>query len=329
MIIWSVGFNVAFEDGSKASIEAVQDKAGTRLIMGTAAEFDMAIRLPKFAEFLNSMGVGGVSYTPPTVVSYDFRFSSLSVNGQIHVCGSNEDLGANPVFDDPAVFDELKADSGFSEFFSSGSAILINGLYVDYGPGDPGAEASNLIAGLEAMGKTVRTFTDISEAGLLEALSGMSHFLIPEIENYSGDGTDVFSAEAAAVLRSYVSSGSTLITFFNSEELLGMLNHVFDWSISEGSEGSPTYVKTESANDYGYAFGPASVPNLNATVGVGLSSLPVGSVAIYKNETDSCALAVVPYGQGSVVLFAWDWYSAVPVGDQDDGWLALLDMATE
>jgi hypothetical protein len=329
MVVWSVGFNIAFADGSKASVEAVQDKAGVRLVIGTSTEFDMAIRLPKFAEFLNFMGVGGVSFTPSNVVSYDFRFSSLSANGQIHVCGSNEDLGANPVFNDPAIFDDLKADSGFREFFASGSAILINSLYVDYGPGDTGAEASNLIAGLEEMGKTIRTFTDVSEAGLLEAISGMSHLIIPELENYEGDGTDIFSAEAADVLRSYASSGNTLITFSNSEEVFGMLNHIFDWSISEGSEGSPAYVKTESANNYGYTFGPESIPSLDATGGVGLSTLPPGSAAIYKNETDSCALAIVPYGQGRVILFGWDWYSAVPVGEQDDGWLTLLDIATD
>ena len=325
MIVWNVAFNIAYKNGQIKSIEAVQDEAGARLISGTMDEFNEAKRLPEFATFLQSIGVGGVPYLPSDVESYDFRFTSIATNGHVNVCGSSDAIDGVVVTNDSAVFGELTADANFNEFFASASAVLINTSYVDYDPGVPSAEASNLIAGLESFGRTVKTFSSVDAAGVTEAIQGVSHLIIPELE----EGSLIFSPEAAAVIRNYVSSGNTFIAFYTNQRMRDMVNDLFDWSISEGSEGSGTYLKTAEAEGQGFGSGPSSLPVENATAGVSESSLPTGGVAIYKEESNSCAVAKIPYGQGHVIIFAWDWYGAFPVGSHNDGWLVALDIATQ
>lgn len=329
MIVWYAAFNIAYQNGTKKSVEAVQDSAGARITIGTEDDLNMARRLPKFAELMQTMGIGNVAYLPPDVVSYNFRCSSITTNGHINVCGSNEQLGGiDIVVSDTAVYDELKADDSFSTYFAPASVVLINTAYVDYDPGDSSAEASNVIAGLESFGRTVKTFTDVSAAGLNEALQGVGHLIIPELENFGGNGADIFSAEAKEAIRQYVAAGNTFVAFFTTEVMTEMVNALFDWSISEGSEGTGTYNRTAQAADYGFSSGPSTLLVNNATFGTDEATLPAGAVPIYKEDSGSCAVTLIPYGDGRVILFGWDWYNAQPVGAYDRGWLAVLDIAT-
>ena len=325
MIVWNVAFNIAYKNGQIKSIEAVQDEAGARLIAGTLDEFNAAKRLPEFATFLQAIGVGGIPYLPADVESYDFRFTSITTNGHINVCGSSDAIDGAVVINDPAVFTELTSNASFNSYFASASTVLINTDFVDYDPGNSSAEASNLIAGLELFGRTVTTFTNVDAAGVAAAIEGVSHLIIPELEKDSL----IFSPEAAAVIRNYVSSGNTFIAFYTTQRMRNMVNELFDWSISEGSEGSGTYLKTAEAEGQGFGSAPSSIPVENATAGVALNSLPPGGVPIYKEDSDSCAIVRIPYGQGHVIIFAWDWYNAFPVGDNNDGWLVNLDIATQ
>lgn len=325
MIIWNAAFNIAYKDGTTIPVEAVADNAGARLVYGSMDDFNMAKRLPKFASFLQAIGVGGVSYLPVEVASYDFRFSAIATNGHVNVCGSSDTLDGEPVINDSAIYDELRANDLFSQYFESGSVVLINTTYVDYDPDNPSAEASNLIAGLEYLGREVKTFTDVSASGVTAAIEGVSHLIIPELE----ENELVFSAEAKEVIKSYVNAGNKFLAFYATPRMLDMVNYLFDWSISEGSEGSGTYNKTDDAAALGYGSGPSSIPVENATYGVAPTTLPDGGVSIYKEETDNSAVTVIPYGGGQVILFGWDWYNAFPVGDNNDGWLAVLDIATQ
>lgn len=329
MIVWSVAFNIAYKDDTILSVEAVQDKAGLRMVMGTLGQLKKAKKLPKFAEFLSSLGLEAASELPADVASYDFRFTATATNGYTYVCGSNDKLGGSNIASDAEIFDKLKEDVGFNRMFSTELVILTNTDYVDYNPGDESAEASNLIESIESFGKSVAMFTDVSLSGLQTAIGTATHLLIPELENFEGDGSEIFDPVAAEYIRNFVSSGGQLLTFYNTESMLEMVNSLFTWSISEGSEGSGIYTKTSEADDYGYKEIPDSVVSQNATQGINFNTLPAGSVAIYKENPNSCALTIMPYGMGQVVMFGWDWYDAQPEGEQNGSWLSLLDIATD
>jgi hypothetical protein len=83
-----------------------------------------------------------------------------------------------------------------------------------------------------------------------------------------------------------------------------------------------------------FANGPATLPiNLNAVDTVLPGSLPssqtqpVASKVIYQDEAGNAVVAQIGYGNGNILILGWDWFDATPVGSQDGGWLALLDIA--
>jgi len=56
------------------------------------------------------------------------------------------------------------------------------------------------------------------------------------------------------------------------------------------------------------------------------ASFPAGALTIYEYGADT-SVGVIGVGQGQVVTLSFDWYNAAPVGDQDAGWLDVLDSA--
>jgi hypothetical protein len=57
------------------------------------------------------------------------------------------------------------------------------------------------------------------------------------------------------------------------------------------------------------------------------TSVPSGAKSVYQDVSNNTAVAVIPYGRGEIVFVAFDWYNAVPVGTQDNGWLGILGNA--
>jgi hypothetical protein len=55
------------------------------------------------------------------------------------------------------------------------------------------------------------------------------------------------------------------------------------------------------------------------------SSLPAFGFDVFDEVGgDSTAVALLPYGKGTIVYLAWDWYDSLPTGRQDSGWNETL-----
>ena len=114
---------------------------------------------------------------------------------------------------------------------------------------------------------------------------------------------------------------------------LTLLNSVFGYSLSYThrclASGSTLATKTAAAASTVFAAGPAGLQSHSCTTMTTTSSLPAGSTAVY-DYLNTNALAIIPYGAGTIVLFGWDWYNAWPVGGfagDGVGWIDVLDRA--
>lgn len=201
-------------------------------------------------------------------------------------------------------------------------ALFTNTDYVDYDPtfADTGAEASNTESTLSDVGIGVTQFTDISADGLTKALAGMDVAVIPDLENK--DLAPDLDAAAVTVLNEYVSSAGGTLVFMGGSDI-NEINTVFGLSLVGGS-GAAKNLDPVKAEATPFARGPASVPSNNATSGVTVASLPVGSRALYSDGT-AATVVVIPVGTGHVVYLGWDWFFSA--SDVKDAWFQVLDAA--
>jgi hypothetical protein len=203
-------------------------------------------------------------------------------------------------------------------------ALFANTSYVDYSPGDSGSEASNLEATLTAMGRSVTTFNGITASDFQAALNGKDLLAIPELENDDLD-SDLDTAARTAIA-DFVSAGGTLMIhadFAISPYYINLLNSTFGFSLEDNNTAGPYDLNTADAAGTVFADGPSTLPENNATGSV--TTLPAGTKVIYDDQTTGdSALTLIPYGDGSIVIFGWDWNDAVPTGSSDGGWLEVL-----
>jgi hypothetical protein len=207
----------------------------------------------------------------------------------------------------------------------SGSVVFINTDYVDYNLGDIDAEASNITAYFDDIGRDYITFTDISAEGFTTALDGKKNLLMPENEY----DDLILSGEAEAVIEDFVNTGGNLIIFKAENEYLGIINSAFGMSIGSYGEGGGDIEKQPAASTTIFSDCASTLPDLSATSAVNATTLPEDGIAVYKSQfTDASYVTLIPYGSGNIILLGWDWYNAQPVGSEDGGWLQVLFNAT-
>ena len=327
MVVWHVSFSIAYKDDTKKAIEIVKDNYGVRRVAGSSADWAMAKKLPKFVEFINNIGASESPVLPENISSYVFRFNAITTNGTVNVVGSNDALSPGYVTNDlAAVTTELLSDTSFQNYFLGNpdvSLLFINSSYIDYNEGASGSEGWTIRQGLVSFGVDYLTFTAIDAEGLSEVLSQGNKFLIPENE----EGEVPWSTESQAVIAAWVASGNTLIVFYVNI-WLDVFNSIFDFSIEEGEGGDSTYNKTEAAASTIFSSGASSINALSATDKLLISSLPSGAIPVYSNGTES-AVTILPYGEGNIIVFGWDWYDALPFGAEGGDWVDLLQMAVQ
>jgi len=205
--------------------------------------------------------------------------------------------------------------------------LFTNGTYVQNIPGDLGAEASNMEAGLNALGLQPNTTTDISDAGVAAVLATSKVYVIPEQE--VADLTAALGAGACAAIVAFVNGGGTLVV--HNGRHLTLMNTLFGLTITAGGGTSP-YTLGPAAAGTPFAGGPASLLPADYTEPIQDTSLPVGSQLIYRSpSTNDAAVAVIPRGTGRIVYMGWDWFNAQPVGSEPGGleWLEVLRRATQ
>lgn len=326
MIIWSVGFNLAYKDGSKLMFEVSKEEKGVTLRNDDAAAWATCVKLPKFVDFLTTLGIGGVAEMPADLLDYTFRFTGTTANGYIHVIGGSDTLRNQVICNgDPvAIATEFYDDPTFATYFARRYAVLINTDYVDYDPGNPSAEASNLVEMLSGFGLTVSTFTDVTSSGFAAALQGTKAIIIPEQEE---DDLNLFPS-AAETVKNWVDAGGILFAFYGGSVGAAddFINETFDLSITALGEGSGPYTKTADAVGTSLSAGPSSLNENNATGSIDKNSLPPESKSFYDNAGQT-VVAEIPYGSGKIYYIGYDWYDYEGDG-QDPNWISVIRLLT-
>jgi len=122
--IWNCSFTIAYNDGSIEHVGVVKDEDGSRFTAGSDNDFADAIKLPKFVEFLATLGISSTAVLPDNVVDYNFRFYALSANGRVDVLGTTEDLSPVNITSDDLIVSDLTSDSDFNAYFNTTPRIL-------------------------------------------------------------------------------------------------------------------------------------------------------------------------------------------------------------
>jgi Ca2+-binding RTX toxin-like protein len=211
-------------------------------------------------------------------------------------------------------------------FFNPDFVDLID----DYGPEFAEAEGINVRQSLLALGHLVRTFTATDAAGVANALSGMDMVVFPYLEmsayTPSQDVEDVYS--------NFVASGGTMLVHGNYRSI-DLLNSIFEFSLQRVSGSGGPSTKTEiAAADPSFDAAPSYLAQHGSLHPIIGQTLPPGSKIHYSvgggtHAGSAATIVEIPYGAGSIVYIAWDWFNAAPEGTKDSGWLAAYDGAID
>lgn len=219
-------------------------------------------------------------------------------------------------------------------------ALLANNNYVDYSVGDNSSEASNVQATLTNFSTpysflyTVNTFTDVSADGFTKVLVDKDILVIPELEQ--GNLDPALTSDAKTVIYNFVNDGGTLMMFYpdnsseeeDSEDSLVVLNDIFGFNMDSGDSNEPFSLYTD-ANGTVFEGAATTIDSNNSTHSVDLPTIPVGSKVIYNEDSAGDAIVLlIPFGDGNIIMYGWDWYNAYPVGAHDGGWIDLLYRGT-
>ncbi len=203
-------------------------------------------------------------------------------------------------------------------------AVFDNVSFVDTTSRKDSAESDNVQTTLELLGHSVTPFTDIDPIGLRSALVSTRIAVIPELER--GDLAEALSEQARAELAEFVADGGKLVIHGTSDRrATDLLNATFGWSLRAGVVG--TSARGADAAGTPYESASATVGANARTRGLDRLTLPAGALAMYVNRSRA-PVVELRYGGGRVIYLGWDWYAAVPRGDQDGGWISVLAAAT-
>ncbi len=210
--------------------------------------------------------------------------------------------------------------------------LFYNPSFVDIIEGNLFAEASNLQASLEYLGHDVVELQSLSD---LESLD-IDLVIIPELEKLSLLVDQTWSQ--IPELQSYIEKGGGVILMgvvateeSNNSNAIDLLNRLLRSNIKAGKPVlSGTCIKNDDLNLAHFENSPNEINNNNALVYLN-SGLNNGANIIYHSSSNDseAAVAQFPLGKGSLVYFGWGWWNAFPVGNQDGGWLDLLDSTIE
>ena len=199
--------------------------------------------------------------------------------------------------------------------------ILINDNYVDYQVGGgEGQEPNNLLALMDSLDISYSTFTSVSYPSFSNFTGKI---IIPELEE--SDLNPDLTSETRSTIENFVDNGGTLIMFEpSSGDLIGVLNAIFNFSLSDNSADEP--ISLTEAGSILFPGESSTIPTNDTTNSLDTSTLPPNSVPIYEGDgSDQSVVTMIPYGNGKIYVLGWDWYSAAPVGAQNGGWNSLLE----
>jgi hypothetical protein len=196
---------------------------------------------------------------------------------------------------------------------------MMNGNYTDLEE-----EAPNLVAAITSFGNTCSTFTDISESTFASFSGGI--LVIPELQSDEDSLGDVLTSGAKDAIADFVNNGGTLITFEpDSDNLYILLNSIFGFSLDTAGVSEPINLTSGGLGLFPTA--PSNIPDNDGTDSLDITTLPTSSVTIYEGDGENqSVVTMIPYGDGKIYVMGWDWYDGAPLGEQDGGWLEILNL---
>ncbi|MCB1774339.1 MAG: hypothetical protein KDI88_12035, partial [Gammaproteobacteria bacterium] len=212
-------------------------------------------------------------------------------------------------------------------------ALLVDNTFVEYVPGSAGAEASNMEQSLLNLGWNVDGFTGTAAATLATVLDSAAALVLPDLERAPATSfLDSLDSAARDVLSDYVNDGGVLVTCADGgQRAEQLLNTLFGFSLVRGIAASDYDLDAPAAVGTPFAGLSTSLASPNATRPVTVASLPPLARAVYRSNvdpmTDTAAVWFAPVGNGWVVHFGWDFFSAAPTGELDGGGIAALGAA--
>lgn len=180
---------------------------------------------------------------------------------------------------------------------------------------------------MDDIGYEYNTFNLNSDISWENVCSLASTIIIPEIEE--ADLYPDLSSQSKSKINEFVLNGGKLIMFYPSSDVINILNNTFGFSMS-GEGGTSTPISITSEGNALFSGLNATIPDNNGLDSIQTDTLPANSITIYEGSDPNQSLVVqISYGTGKIYVFGWDWYDAVPQGDQDGGWLYLLQKILE
>lgn len=157
----------------------------------------------------------------------------------------------------------------------------------------------------------------------------LSIFVVPELVYHD----PIESDNVASQVRAFVQSGRVLILGLSSPSgmnyPLGVLNRAFGMQVAGVDLPCQEPIRKDSNDGIAQAFnaGPPVLPcgrdatgAIGAVHGLHIKSLPKGARCVYR-ESEGCAVVAMPYGEGVVVAFGYDFL------EPDAGWNEILLLA--
>jgi hypothetical protein len=232
-------------------------------------------------------------------------------------------------------------------------ALFYDDDYVDVCD-DPDCEATNVRNLLEEEGAQVNLIEGIDELDFSAALEGADLLVVPELEEEVAADPDAaneattatydlgpdLSPEARQVIADFVAATGRAM-FFGGSDPSETINTIFGFAVSqpevdvctihgpddEGCVANESAVGTEFEG-----LGPLAWQD--ATTGLDGGTLPAGSIVPF-DDVDIPGLypvAVMPFGDGSVVYNGYDWFLGGAElqldPDANGGWAGVFSQAT-
>jgi hypothetical protein len=183
-----------------------------------------------------------------------------------------------------------------------------------------GSESSNLMFALQEAGFPLDTTSAMDSTHMAALIAGKDILFLPEV-------TPAFDAATQGLLVAFVDAGGTIVMVGGYRHLT-WVNTAFGWSLATAGGFSERFPMPKTAEAHGtpFADGPASIPGNNGGSVLDVGLLPDSAIAVYLGQQGdtNAAVVILPYGDGRLVYFGWDWYDGKPFGIQDGGWFTLL-----
>ena len=180
------------------------------------------------------------------------------------------------------------------------------------------SESDCVQSSLQALGHNVSAVTNVASA-----LTPGRVLLFPSLA--FGNPAPALDAATRAALQSFVFDGG-LIVVQGGGSTVQFVNDIFGLSCIGTYAGSSSSLLTGQAAGTAFSEGPPVLPYNSTTYGLTANSLPGGARNIYTTNGLS-SVAILRLGSGRVIFLGWNWENGAPLGNQDNGWLEVLNNA--